>query len=68
MQQQIKAQVEERPFQPFSIELNDGRSIPVPNYEHIMVGQFAATIEDDAGIIRILPYRNISGLTINPMA
>ena len=65
MQQQIKFQIEERPFRPFSIQMNDGRSIEVPNYEHIIVGQFAATIEDDAGIIHILPYRNMSGLTID---
>jgi hypothetical protein len=65
MQQQIRAQIDERPFQRFSIQMNDGRSIEVPNYDHIMVGQFATTVEDDTGVIRILPYRNISGITVD---
>jgi hypothetical protein len=65
MQQQIKEQVSRRPFRPFSIQINDGRSIEVPHEDHIIVGQFAVTIEDDAGIVRILPYRNVSGITVD---
>ena len=65
MNEQIKAQLEAKPFQPFSIESNDGRSVVVPHPDHIIVGKFAVTVEDDAGIVRILAYRNISGLTIS---
>jgi hypothetical protein len=64
MNEQIKAQLDAKPFKRFSIETNDGRSIEVPHPDHVIVGRFAVTIEDDDGIIRILAYRNISGLTI----
>ena len=66
MNDQIKTQIETEPFQPFSIQMNDGRSIDVPHPDHAIAGRFAATIEDDNGIIRILPYRNMSGLTVDP--
>jgi hypothetical protein len=66
MNEQIKAQLEAAPFQPFSVQMNDGRSIDVPHPDHTIVGRFAFTIEDDDGIIRILAYRNMSGLTVNP--
>jgi hypothetical protein len=61
MNEQIKAQVETVPFQPFSIQMNDGRSVEVPHPDHVIVGRFATTVEDDAGIIRILPYRASAG-------
>ena len=64
MNEQIKALIDTEPFQRFSIQINDGRSVEVPNPDHVIVGRFAVTIEDDAGIIRILAYRNISGLTV----
>ena len=44
--------------------MTDGRSIDVPHPDHVIVGKFAVTIEDDEGVVRILGYRNISGLTV----
>jgi len=64
MNQQIKAQLETKPFRPFSIEINDGRSVNVPHPDHVLMGRFAVVVEDDAGVMRILAYRNISGLTV----
>ena len=64
MNEQIKAQIETKPFQRFFIDINDGRSVEVPHPDHVIVGRFAVTVEDDAGIVRILAYRNISGLTV----
>ena len=64
MNEQIKALIDTEPFQRFSIQINDGRSVEVPHPDHVIVGRFAVTIEDDAGIIRILADRNISGLTV----
>jgi hypothetical protein len=64
MNEQIKAQIEARPFKRFFIDVNDGRSVEVPHLDHVIVGRFAVTVEDDAGIVRILAYRNISGLTV----
>jgi hypothetical protein len=63
MNEQIRAQIEAKPFRKFSIEVTDGRSIDVPRPDHVIVGKFAVTIEDDGGVVRILGYRNISGLT-----
>lgn len=65
MNEQIKAQLEAKPYQPFSIETNDGRSVTVPHPDHIIVGKFAVTVEDDWGVVRILAYRNVSGLTVS---
>jgi hypothetical protein len=64
MNEQIRAQIEAKPFRKFSIEVTDGRSIDVPHPDHVIVVKFAVTIEDDEGIVRILRYRNISGLTV----
>jgi hypothetical protein len=63
MNEQVRAQIEAKPFRKFSIEVTDGRSIDVPRPDHVIVG-FAVTIEDDEGVVRILGYRNISGLTV----
>jgi hypothetical protein len=64
MNEQIKAQLDKKPFQRFLIHANDGRSVEVPHPDHVIVGRFAVTVEDDNGVVRIFPYRNISGLTI----
>ena len=64
MNEQIKALIDTEPFQRFFIDINDGRSVEVPHPDYVIVGRFAVTIEDDAGIVRILAYRNISGLTL----
>jgi hypothetical protein len=66
MNEQIKAQIEAKPFQNFSIAINDGRSIEVPHPDHVLMGRFAVVVEDDDGVMRILAYRNISGLTAKP--
>jgi hypothetical protein len=60
----IKRHLEAPIFVPFSIEMNDGRSIRVPSRDHIGVLIHAVAVEDDAGGVRILASRNISGLTI----
>ena len=60
----IKRHLEAPAFVPFSIEMNDGRSILVPSRDHIGVLIHAVAVEDDAGGVRILAGRNISGLTI----
>jgi hypothetical protein len=61
----IKARLESSQFVPFSIEMNDGRSIKVPSRDHIGVLIHAVAVEDDAGAVRVLAARNISGLTPN---
>ena len=64
MNEQIGAQIEAKPFRKFSVEVTDGRSNDVPHPDHVIVGKFAVTIEDDEGIVRSLGYRNIRGLTV----
>jgi hypothetical protein len=52
-------------FMPFSIELNDGRSIPVPSRDHIATSQAALVVVlDDDGVSGILYARNISSVTV----
>jgi len=63
MNEKIKTQLENKPFRPFSIEVKDGRSVAVPHPDHVLVGRFAVVVEDGDGVMRILSYHNISGLT-----
>jgi hypothetical protein len=60
----IKKHLEAQVFVPFSIEMNDGRSIRVPSRDHIGVLIHAVAVEDDAAGVRILAARNISAITI----
>ncbi|MBV8214060.1 MAG: hypothetical protein JOZ08_12670 [Verrucomicrobia bacterium] len=60
----IKRHLEAAVFVPFSIEMNDGRSIRVPSRDHIGVLIHAVAVEDDTGGVRVLAARNISRLTI----
>ena len=46
MNEKIKAQLENSPFRPFSIEVNDGRSVAVPHPDHVLIGRFAVVVED----------------------
>jgi hypothetical protein len=62
--EQIKEQLEARPLKPFSVQTNDGRSTEVPHPDHTIFGRFALVVEDAAGVVRILAYRNINGLTV----
>jgi hypothetical protein len=64
MNEQIKEQLENRPFRTFTVHTNDGRSVEVPHPDHAILGRFALVVEDDRGVVRILAYRNISGLTV----
>jgi hypothetical protein len=64
MNEQIRAPIEAQPFRRFCVKATDGRSIDVPHPDHVMVGKFAVAIEDDDGVVRILGYRNVSGLTV----
>jgi hypothetical protein len=61
---EIKAHLESSDFKPFSIEMNDGRSIRVPSRDHIGVLIHVIAVEDDQGAARLLSTRNISGITI----
>jgi hypothetical protein len=60
----IKAHLESPEFRPFSIEMNDGRSIRVPSRDHIGVLIHVVAVEDDDGAARLLAARNISGITV----
>ena len=63
MIEDIKAHLEHQPFIPFSIQMNDGRSIDVPHRDHVSVMRFVVVVEDGAGTVRVLPARNVSGIT-----
>jgi hypothetical protein len=60
----IRAHLETKPFVPFSIHMNDRRTIQVPHLDHIGVFTYSVAVEDDKGAVRVLPARNISGVTI----
>ena len=56
------------PFQPFSIELSNGRLLPVAHPDHILVGRAMFAIEDDKGLIDIVSALHIAGIRLQASA
>jgi len=50
---------------PFSIEMNDGRSINIEPGDYFTGLMYYVVHQDKTGLLRILAIRNISGFTMN---
>jgi hypothetical protein len=59
----VRTHLEAEP--PFSIQMNDGRSIDVAPGEYIQGLTHYVVHEDKGGLLRVLAIRNISGFTMN---
>ncbi|HVF72912.1 MAG TPA: hypothetical protein VM940_15015 [Chthoniobacterales bacterium] len=62
MLEELRKWVRAVPFQPFSIELNGGRMLPVPHPDHILFGRGMVAVEDDAGLIDVVAGLHIAGI------
>lgn len=63
MLEELRNRIKAIPFIPFSLFVADGREFPVPHPDHILVtsGGLVA-IENDQGLLDILPIFHISGI------
>jgi hypothetical protein len=56
-------------FLPFIVQVGDGRSFPVPHPDHILVtSKGLVVIEDDDGLLDILPILLVSGIRMQSAA
>jgi hypothetical protein len=64
MLDELKKWIKAIPFLPFTVHVADGRAFPVPHPDHILVtSKGLVVIEDDAGLVDILPILLVSGIT-----
>ena len=58
MREQILKLLHKIPFQPFSVDVTDvAYSIPTP--DHVLAAKNVLVIEDDAGLVDVIPYAHI---------
>jgi hypothetical protein len=63
MLEELRNRIRATPFLPFTVCVADGRSFPVPHPDHILVtSRGLVAIENDQGLLDILPVLLISGL------
>ena len=64
MLDELRKWIKAMPFLPFTVHVDDGRSFPVPHPDHILVTtKGVVVIEDDAGLVDILPILLVSGIS-----
>jgi hypothetical protein len=62
MLEELRKWVRAVPFQPFSIDLSSGRTLPLPHPDHILVGRGMVAVEDDHGLIDVIAGLHIAGI------
>jgi hypothetical protein len=63
MLEELRKRIKAIPFLPFTVHGGDGRSFPVPHPDHILVtSKGLVVIENDEGLLDILPILLVSGL------
>jgi hypothetical protein len=61
--EELRNRIRAMPFIPFTVFVADGRSFAVPHPDHILVtSRGLVAIENDQGLLDILPILLISGL------
>ena len=69
MLEEIRNRIKAVPFLPFTVRVPDGRSFPVPHSDHILVtSKGLVVIENDEGLLDILPVLLISGISTQTTA
>ncbi len=69
MPEELRKRIKAIPFLPLIVHVADGRSFPVPHPDHILVtAKGLVVIEDDAGLLDILPVLLISGISTQSAA
>ena len=69
MLDEIRNRIRAVPFLPFIVRVADGRSFRVPHSHHILVtSKGLVVIENDEGLLDILPSLMISGISTQAAA
>ena len=69
MLEELRNRIKAIPFLPFSVRVVDGRSFLVPHSDHILVtSKGLVAIENDEGLLDILPSLMISGISTQAAA
>ena len=69
MLDEIRNRIRAVPFLPFIVRVADGRSFRVPHSDHILVtSKGLVVIENDEGLLDILPSLMISGISTQAAA
>ncbi len=69
MLEEIRNRMKAVPFLPFVVRIADGRSFSVPHSDHIFVSpKGLVVIENDEGLLDILPSLMISGISTQATA
>lgn len=69
MLEEIRNRIKAVPFLPFIVRVADGRSFSVPHSDHILVtSKGLVAIENDEGLLDILPSLMISGIGTQAIA
>jgi hypothetical protein len=64
----IRRQMEQIPFEPFTIRMSDGHEYPVPTTDHIYLppGGTRIVVSDDEGAVAVLPVLHMTGVIRQP--
>jgi hypothetical protein len=65
VREELQRLLSNKPFLPFTIRMNDGRAIEVPRLDDVgPLATWAVVVLTTDDTFDILPYRNMSGLTV----
>jgi len=59
MRDQILKLLHKVPFQPFSVDVAADVAYSIPTPDHVFVAKHFLFIEDDAGLVDVIPYSHI---------
>jgi hypothetical protein len=64
MRDELERLIQRKPFMPFTIRMNDGRGLEVSRLDDIGPLSTWAVVVLSEDVFDILPYRNMSGITV----
>lgn len=59
MREQIVKLLQSTPFVPFAVDVADNVAYSIPTPDHVLAAQKLLVIEDDNGLIDVIPYTRI---------
>jgi hypothetical protein len=59
MREQILKLLHKFPFQPFSVDVAEDVAYSIPTPDHVLAAKKVLVIEDDAGLVDVIPYSHI---------
>jgi hypothetical protein len=59
MRDQIVKLLQAVPFSPFAVDVAEDVAYTIPTPDHVLAGRNVLVIEDDAGLVDLIPYSHI---------